>query len=348
MRNLFFLPLLLLFAACQSHETGENPDMLEPNVPEWALVVHGGAGYFDSESYTDEEEAAYRDRLTAALDAGEAVLAAGGSSTDAVVAAIQVLENSPLFNAGKGAVFTAEGINEMDASIMRGSDLNCGAVTGIQQVKNPITAARAVMEHSEHVFFSGGGATLFAQDQGLTMVDSSYFWSEKSWYRYMRIKANEDSLAAAGQAFHLHRWPDAKFGTVGCVALDKEGNLAAGTSTGGMTFKRNGRIGDSPVIAAGTYADNNSAAISCTGHGEFFIRTAVAHDICARVEHGGASLEEAARAVVMDKLVRMEGEGGIIGLDHHGNVAMTFNSAGMFRGFRKSTGETAVKMYGNE
>ena len=179
MRNLFLLPLFLLFAACQSHETGENPDMLELNVPEWALVIHGGAGYFASESYTDEEEAAYRDRLTAALDAGEAVLAAGGSSTDAVVAAIQVLENSPLFNAGKGAVFTAEGINEMDASIMRGSDLNCGAVTGIQQVKNPITAARAVMEHSEHVFFSGGGATLFAQDQGLTMVDSSYFWSEK-------------------------------------------------------------------------------------------------------------------------------------------------------------------------
>lgn len=342
------LIVCILLGACV--ESNQDTAVSEPGdaeqnevgqAPDWALVVHGGAGYFDSESYTDEEDKAYRDRLRAALDAGEEILAAGGSSTDAVVSAIKVLEDSPLFNAGKGAVFTSEGINEMDASIMRGADLNCGAVTGIQRVQNPIEAAHAVMNNSEHVFFSGSGATAFAEDQGLTMVDSSYFYSEKSWNRYLKIKQEEDSRTSS-------LWPDAKFGTVGCVALDKQGNIAAGTSTGGMTFKRNGRIGDSPVVSAGTYADNQSAAISCTGHGEYFIRAAVAHDICARVEHGGQSLEDAANAVVMDKLVQMKGEGGIIGIDRQGNVAMTFNSAGMFRAYRKSTGEEAVKMYGNE
>lgn len=347
MKYLFFVFASALLISCETSEpevqvkTGDDSHSATEGAPEWALVVHGGAGYFDSESYTDEEDKAYRDRLRSALDAGETVLEGGGSSADAVVAAIKVLEDSPLFNAGKGAVFTSEGINEMDASIMRGDDLNCGAVTGIQRVKNPIEAAQRVMENSEHVFFSGSGATDFAEQQGLTLVDSSYFFSEKSWKRYQKIKAREDSLMSS-------RWPDAKFGTVGCAALDKDGNIAAGTSTGGMTFKRNGRIGDSPVVAAGTYADNNSAAISCTGHGEYFIRAAVAHDICARVEHGGMSLDEAAQAVVMDKLVAMKGEGGVIGIDPQGNVTMTFNSAGMFRAYRKSSGEEAVKMYGNE
>jgi beta-aspartyl-peptidase (threonine type) len=272
--------------------------------------------------------------LEAAINIGEKILVEGGSSLDAVEMTIRYMENDSLFNAGKGAVFTSEGVNEMDASIMSGSDLSCGAVTGIQNIKNPISAARAVMENSDHVFFSGAGAKEFANQQGLEKVDSAYFRTEKSWNRYLRAKDKYSGLPE-----------DFKFGTVGCVALDKSGNIVAGTSTGGMTWKKHGRIGDSPVIAAGTYADNTGAGISCTGHGEYFIRAAVAHDVVARMQYKNITLDEAANEVVMDKLVSMGGSGGIIGLDALGNVAMVFNSTGMFRACSTAAGRKEVMMY---
>jgi L-asparaginase / beta-aspartyl-peptidase len=346
--NLMYASLVVFALAAALTSCGptvENSDQKSSNqksqvkAQDWALVIHGGAGHFDEESYTKEEEEAYRSNLQAALDAGIAVLAQGGSSMDAVEAVIVTLEDCPLFNAGKGAVFTSEGINEMDASFMDGQTINCGAVTGIQNVKNPIKAARLVMDSSPHVFFSGAGATQFARENGLVMVDSSYFRTEKSWDRYLKAKAKHDSPSAALPSSY-------KFGTVGCVALDKQGNLAAGTSTGGMTWKENGRIGDSPVIAAGTYADNNSCAISCTGHGEYFIRAAVAHDIAARKEYKDIPLQQAAEEVVMKKLVDMGGEGGVIGVDNLGNVVMCYNSTGMFRAYATASGDSEIAMYG--
>lgn len=335
------LPLFLgLFLfGCQPIETDDETPNGDPQKMAWSLVIHGGAGHFNSESYSVEQEADYERNLQAALEAGKAILSSGGASADAVQAAIVVLEDCPLFNAGKGAVFTAEGINEMDASFMDGTSLNCGAVTGIQRVKNPIKAARGVMDESEHVFFSGKGATSFAENLGLELVDSSYFKTEKSWNRYLRVKAKEESSAL------ILEKPD-KFGTVGCVALDQNGNICAGTSTGGMTWKRNGRIGDSPVISAGTYADSKVGGISCTGHGEYFIRAAVAHDIIARSDYKYISLEDAAEEVIMEKLVEMGGEGGVVGLDHYGRALMVFNSTGMFRGYANSSGDQQVLMYG--
>ncbi len=340
------LGITILLFACQSPESSSpqsNADQLPiasdtTSAMEWSIAIHGGAGNFTSEDISPEQELEYERNLQEALQIGEDILKSGGSSLDAVEATIHSLENCPLFNAGKGAVFTSEGINEMDASIMDGKDLNCGSVTGIQNVKNPISAARKVMENSEHVFFSGKGATSFAREQGLEMVDSSYFFTERRWNSYLRVKERTEKLSEL-------REQELKFGTVGCVALDKEGNLAAGTSTGGMTYKNNGRIGDSPVISAGTYADNNSCAISCTGHGEYFIRAAVAHDICVRMEYKKISLEAAAKEVVQDKLVEMGGDGGIIGVDSKGNVAMVFNTSGMFRAFSNSNLEKEIYMY---
>jgi beta-aspartyl-peptidase (threonine type) len=334
-----FLLLGLFLFSCQPAENDAEAPKAEPETMDWSIVIHGGAGHFDSESYSVEQEAEYEQNLQAALEAGQAILSSGGASADAVQAAIVVLEDCPLFNAGKGAVFTAEGINEMDASFMDGTSLNCGAVTGIQRVKNPIKAARGVMDESEHVFFSGKGATSFAENLGLELVDSSYFKTEKSWNRYLQVKAKEEASALVLEK------PD-KFGTVGCVALDQNGNICAGTSTGGMTWKRNGRIGDSPVISAGTYADSKVGGISCTGHGEYFIRAAVAHDIIARSDYKDISLEVAAEEVIMEKLVDMGGEGGVVGLDNYGRAVMVFNSAGMFRGYANSTGELEVLMYG--
>lgn len=339
------LVLCLGFFGCVTDEPAapaadaDSALVTQPEQLDWAIVIHGGAGHFDSESYTPEQEAEYERNLNAAIDAGKAVLSAGGTSSDAVETAIVILEDCPLFNAGKGAVFTAEGINEMDASFMDGTTLNCGAVTGIQRVKNPIKAARGVMTESEHVFFSGKGATAFAKDLGLELVDSSYFKTEKAWNRYLKVKAREDASALV-----LDK-PD-KLGTVGCVALDQDGNISAGTSTGGMTWKRNGRIGDSPVISAGTYADSKVGGISCTGHGEYFIRAAVAHDIIARTDYKGISMEAAAEEVVMEKLVDMGGSGGVVGLDKFGQAVMVFNSTGMFRGYANSSGDQEVLMYG--
>jgi beta-aspartyl-peptidase (threonine type) len=289
-------------------------------------------------------EQQYREALSAALTAGFAVLNRGGSSLDAVEAAIRPLEDSPLFNAGKGAVFTHDGKNELDASIMDGRNRKAGAVAEVTIVKNPITAARAVMEKSPHVMMVGKGAELFATQQGLEIVDPSYFWTERRW------KALQKELMANPQssALLLDHGDERKFGTVGAVALDKEGNLAAGTSTGGMTNKQYGRVGDSPIIGAGTFAENATCAVSATGHGEFFIRYTVAADIAARMRYRGDSLKKAAEDVINGTLKEVGGEGGVIALDAAGNVAMPFNSEGMYRGWIGPDGVPHVAIYKEE
>jgi len=264
---------------------------------EYALVIHGGAGAIKKENMTPEKEIKIRAAMKEALEIGEAVLKSGGSALDAVEKTIMILENAPYFNAGKGAVFTHEAKNEMDASIMDGRDQNAGAVGGVTSVKNPILAARAVMEKSPHVLLTGAGANTFAEDNGLELVDPKYFHTDRRWESLQRALKKEQKTGAIDV-----NNPDFKYGTVGCAALDKEGNLAAGTSTGGMTNKRWNRLGDSPIIGAGTYANNETCAISCTGHGEFFIRFAIAYDVSARMEYKGSSFEKAANYVINEKL----------------------------------------------
>ena len=307
--------------------------------PAYALALHGGAGVITRERMTPEYEAEVRDVLGRALDLGEARLREGGSAEDAVIAVVRFLEDDPHFNAGKGAVFTYEGTHELDASLMRGRDLAAGAVAGVTGVKNPIQLAERVMVASEHVLLSGRGAERFAREQGFAVEPASYFYTEPRHKSWQEARAREDARPVLSE--------DGKFGTVGCVALDSRGNLAAGTSTGGMTLKRWGRVGDSPLIGAGTYADNRSCAVSATGHGEYFIRHAVAHDIAARMLHGGASLREAADAVVMGELLNAGGEGGVIAVDARGNIAMPFNSAGMYRASVRP-GERTVAIFGDE
>ena len=297
--------------------------------PQWVVVIHGGAGTIIKENMSSETEILYTQKLNEALNEASVVLEQGGTSLDAVTAAITTMEDSPLFNAGKGAVFTAEGKNEMDASIMDGSNINAGAVAGVSTIKNPILAARQVMENSKHVMLQGEGADIFAKAQGLEIEDSSYFFTQRRWESLQKAKAN-------------------KFGTVGAVALDTHGNLAAGTSTGGMTNKMKGRVGDSPIIGAGTYADNKSCAVSATGHGEYFIRNVVAYDIAALMKYSGVSLKEASNYVIMKKLKDQNAEGGIIALDKAGNFTMTFNTKGMYRGVKNSAGFEQVLIYGNE
>lgn len=320
------------------------------------LVIHGGAGTITRQSMSPEKEKAYREVLDKALEDGYAVLEKGGTSLDAVEAAIHVMEESPLFNAGKGAVFTHEGKNELDAAIMDGKTLAAGAVAGVMTIKSPITAARAVMEKSEHVMLTGHGAEEFAKEKGLEIVDPSYFYTEARWKSLERVRgeaqteldhSNKEKTQPTAPSKKKNKkqknvgfanddllFEGKKFGTVGCVALDQYGNLAAGTSTGGMTNKRWNRVGDAPIIGAGTYANNETCAISATGHGEYFIRAVVGHDISALMEYKGLSLNEAANEVVLKKLVKMGGEGGIIGVDRKGNIAMTFNSEGMYRGYK--------------
>jgi len=300
---------------------------------------------------TPELEKQYREALEQALRSGHAVLAKGGSSLDAVEASIHILEDSPLFNAGKGAVFTHEGRNEMDASIMDGKTMKAGAVAGVTIIKNPISAARAVMDKSEHVMMAGKGAELFATKMGLEIVDPSYFWTEKRWKQLQEELVNEQKKGTAHTSLDrsddplLRTFQDKKFGTVGAVALDKEGNLAAGTSTGGMTNKQYGRIGDSPIIGAGTYAANDSCAVSGTGHGELFIRWTVAYDIAALMKYRGMTVQQAGDEVVNKKLKQAGGEGGVIILDRNGNFATPFNSEGMYRGWIGTDGIPHVLIY---
>ncbi|MFL5347613.1 MAG: isoaspartyl peptidase/L-asparaginase family protein [Hyalangium sp.] len=317
--------------------------------PQWGIVIHGGAGVIRRETLSPEKEAAYRAKLTEALQAGHAILAQGGSSLDAVSAAIRIMEDSPLFNAGKGAVFNHDGQNELDAAIMDGKTLRAGAVAGVRHVKNPITLARKVMESSPHVMMVGDGAEAFAKEQGIELVPAEYFRTEERWQQLQKALEQEKASPPGQPSSSLMPSRDPatggdKFGTVGAVALDQSGNLAAATSTGGMTNKRYGRVGDSPLIGAGTYASPR-CAISATGHGEFFIRYTVAHDICARMEYLKLPLQEAARWVVMDELVKAGGEGGVIAMDAQGHVAMPFNSSGMYRGYMGEDGTPHVAIF---
>ena len=317
MKRLISISIIFFLFSCA--EKAEQP---------YGLVIHGGAGTITRENMSTEKEAEYISKLTAALKTGYAILESGGSSIDAVEATIKVMEDSPLFNAGKGAVFTGAGTNELDASIMDGATLQAGAVAGVKTVKNPISAARKVMEETWHVLLAGEGADAFAKEQGLDIVDNSYFHTEHRFKSL--IKAKEKEIE--------------KHGTVGCVALDKKGNLAAGTSTGGLTNKRWGRVGDSPIIGAGTYASNETCAVSGTGQGEYFIRGSVAYDIAAQMDYEKKSVQTAAQAVI-DKLTERGGTGGVIVMDSKGNIAMSFNTEGMYRGFYLNDGELNVKIY---
>jgi beta-aspartyl-peptidase (threonine type) len=341
----FFLSFLVLviFSSCteltNSEATAEASVQNQSEPPAYTIAIHGGAGTILKETMSDEKETAYLAKLNEALDTGEEILKNGGTAMDAVEATIMIMEDSPLFNAGKGAVFTNDGTNELDASFMDGKTQNAGAIGGVKTVKNPIKAARAVMDNSPHVMLSGSGADQFAKEQGLEIVDPSYFHTDRRWESLQDAKKRENK-----QTGYLTQVSDYKYGTVGCAALDKDGNLAAGTSTGGMTNKRWGRIGDAPIIAAGVYADNATCAVSSTGHGEYFIRYVVAYDIAARMAYLGESLEEASNHVVNKKLVEKGGSGGIISVDKDGNVAMPFNSKGMYRGYAKPN-ERVVKIY---
>jgi len=314
----------------------------------FTLLIHGGAGNITPAIMNAEQERLYTLGLECALDCGTKALQNGGTATDAVVAAICCLEDNPLFNAGRGAVFTKKGLNEMDAAIMDGSNLAAGAVAGVRNVKNPIKLAREVMLYSGHVFLSGVGAGEFALSRGIEMAPDEYFFNKDRYDQWIAIR-DSDLYQLDHKDDNLKgQTPDTgkKFGTVGAVALDEYGNLAAGTSTGGMTNKRFGRIGDSPVIGSGTYANNQTCAISCTGHGEYFLRAVVAHDVSCLMEYKGFSLAQACNTVVKEKLVKMGGEGGLIALDQHGNFDFCFNSSGMYRGMRNSVGDQQVAFYG--
>ncbi len=312
---------------------------------DYSMVLHGGAGTILKEDMTPELESAYLNALQIALDAGFAVLEQGGTAVNAIKAAIVILEDNVLFNAGRGAVFTKKGVQEMDAAIMDGSDLSAGAVAGVRNVRNPIMLATEVMRNSNHVFLSGKGANDFAIKQGIKLEPDEYFYSA---FRYDQWKAirDSDNYSLDHTNHHLEELlRDKKFGTVGAVACDSNGNIAAATSTGGMTNKKYGRIGDSPVIGCGTYANNKTCAISCTGHGEMFIRTVAAYDVSCLMEYKGLSLQEAMNEVVNHKLINIGGEGGMIGVDAKGNHAMVLNSAGMYRGVRNNKGFSEVSIY---
>lgn len=314
-------------------------------MPDFTIVIHGGAGTILKEDMTPELEQAYFDGLQQALNLSYAVLEEGGTAVNAIKAALVFLEDNVLFNAGRGAVFTKKGVQEMDAAIMDGSDLAAGAVAGVRNVRNPIELAMEVMRNSNHVFLSGKGANDFAIKQGVKLEPDEYFFSQ---FRYDQWKAIRDSDTYSLDHTHHHLeelMRDKKFGTVGAVACDVHGNLAAATSTGGMTNKKYGRIGDSPMIGAGTYANNATCAISCTGHGEMFIRCVAAYDVSCLMEYKGLSLQDAMNKVVNEKLVKIHGEGGMIGVDAKGNAAMIFNSAGMYRGVRSSKGLQEVAIY---
>lgn len=312
-----------------------------------SIAIHGGAGTIVKADMTPELEAAYRQALQEALDSGFGVLENGGTSVNAVKAAVVVLEDNPLFNAGKGSVFTKKGLNEMDAAIMDGYSLNAGAIAGVRNIRNPVELAEEVMLHSGHIFLSGKGANDFAIKQGIKLEPDDYFYSEYRYDQWREIRDSDLYQLDHKNDTLVGLMKDKKFGTVGAVACDEEGNIAAATSTGGMTNKRYGRIGDSPMIGVGTYANNNTCAVSCTGHGEIFIKAVAAYDVSCLMEYKNLSLQEACEEVVLKKLVAMNGEGGLIGIDSSGNVAMVFNSAGMYRATKNNSGENVVAIYGD-
>ncbi|MBZ9629583.1 isoaspartyl peptidase/L-asparaginase [Salegentibacter sp. LM13S] len=356
MKKTFLLFSLSLFLACNTsieNETNENQtpetEKAQDSVENFGIVIHGGAGTILKENMSDSLEQAYKAKLEEAIRTGHEILANGGTAIEAVQRTINIMENSPLFNSGKGAVFTNEGKNELDASIMDGETLNAGAVSGVTTVKNPINLAWEVMENSEHVMLSGKGAEQFAEERNLEIVDPEYFYTENRFKSLERLKARDSEkteLDHDGKTAFVDPFiKDSKFGTVGCAALDKNGNLAAGTSTGGMTNKKWGRIGDAPIIGAGTYANNKTAAISATGWGEFFIRGVVAYDISALMEYKEMSLSEAAKEVIQRKNPELGGSGGIIAIDHSGNVSMEFNTAGMYRAKMNKDGELEIGIY---
>jgi len=316
-----------------------------------AIAIHGGAGTIEKSRFPPEKEAAYRAKLAEAVETGYKVLDTGGSSIDAVIAAINVLENSPFFNAGKGAVYTHDETHEMDASIMFGKNRQAGAVAGVQRIENPINLARLVMDESVHVMLSGSGAEQFAQSQGVTLVDNKLFDTKHRYKSLQKAKAKMEKAKQTNKdyrAAHHSLDVEYKVGTVGAVALDSQGNISAGTSTGGMTNKRFGRIGDAPVIGAGTFADNRSCAVSATGHGEYFIRYNVAADICARVQYQGKSIEQAGKEVIDDVLMPVGGTGGVIIIDTQGNISMPFNTKGMYRAKKSSNTTTYVGIFAGE
>ena len=319
MRFTFFLLLASFFFGCETNDV------------EYAIVIHGGAGTILKKNMSDEMEKEYIKKMDEALSIGYDILNNNGKSIDAVEAAIKILENSELFNAGKGSVLSNKGMVEMDASIMNGQNLNAGAISGIKTIKNPISAARLVMEKSEHVFLSGEGAEEFAKLKGLDIIDNEYFITETRLNSLLKAK-KRDSIK------------DNKFGTVGCVAIDKLGNITSGTSTGGMTNKKWNRIGDVPIIGAGTYANNNTCGISSTGWGEYFIRNVVAYDISSQIEYKKISIDLAAKNT-LKKVKELGGNGGVIGIDKNGNILMDFNTEGMYRGYKKSDGESKIRIY---
>jgi len=332
-----WLMLMIIFATgCSDLEspTGSGDSNMERR--DWAIAIHGGAGYFGEKDLTDEQERAYTESLSAALSIGEEMLAAGSGAVDVVESVIRMLEDDSLFNAGRGAVFTAEGVQELDASIADGASRNCGAITGIRGFRHPISVARSVMDSSDHVFFSGHGAGEFALSMGHEEAGDDWFWTQKAFRRYERAKAKSEQK---------NEGLDKKKGTVGCTVLDQAGHLAAGTSTGGMTYKQHGRIGDSPIIGAGTWADDRSCAISATGWGEYFIRTGVAQDVHGRMLHGKETLAQACRGAIFGEMGELGGDGGVVGVDAKGNIALVCNSSGMFRAWAIPT-ERGVAMFG--
>jgi L-asparaginase / beta-aspartyl-peptidase len=348
MKNIYsFLFLLLILSSCNPPKTTSNKQNGTP-VNEFAIIIHGGAGTILKKNMTPEKETAYKAKLEEAIKTGYEVLKNGGSSGDAVVKTIQIMEESPLFNAGKGAVFTHEETNELDASFMDGKTLNAGAVAGVSTIKSPIEAARTVMTNSDHVMLSGNGASQFAKEQGLEIVDPSYFYTENRFKSLQRIKDKEKTALDHDDkeaAFYDADIKNSKFGTVGCVALDKNGNITAGTSTGGMTNKRWGRIGDSPIIGSGTYANNKTCGVSSTGWGEYFIRSQVAYDISAQMEYQQKSLKEATKDVIQNKLTKLGGTGGVVALDKNGNMSFEFNTTGMYRASMNDKGDLVIKIY---
>ncbi|MGM0579900.1 MAG: isoaspartyl peptidase/L-asparaginase family protein [Bacteroidota bacterium] len=349
----YFAIIIFFFLAACDPTTRKAPEEREVKSEEKenikqgpiSLVIHGGAGTIKRENMTEEQDAEYRAKLSEALETGYAKLESGATAMEAVITTIQVMEESPLFNAGVGAVFTNEGKNELDAAVMDGKTRDAGAVAGVATIKSPIQAALSVMDDSPHVMMSGKGAEKFAGEQGLELVDPEYFFTQNRYDALQRVKEREEEKDRKSA---LLDFPDSKFGTVGCVALDKDGNIAAGTSTGGMTNKRYGRIGDAPIIAAGTYADNETCGVSATGHGEYFIRSVVAYDVAAKMKYADMSLDGAANKIVYEELVDFGGSGGLIALDKAGNITMPFNTSGMYRGYMNEKDSPKVFIYKDE